>query len=64
MYRCVKNHNNYTVYNLPVLLRFADDVDPPYKPTPLHLITRTRSLKKKPWWEKDIMKCLGLDGKV
>ncbi|KAK3868131.1 hypothetical protein Pcinc_026453 [Petrolisthes cinctipes] len=43
--------------------RYADEVDPPYKPTPLHLVTRTRCLKKKPWWDRDIMKRIGLDGK-
>ncbi|KAG7155661.1 uncharacterized protein LOC121854685 [Homarus americanus] len=43
--------------------RFPGEVDPPYKPAPLHLVTRVRCLKNKPWWDKDIMKKLGLDGK-
>ncbi|XP_071530137.1 uncharacterized protein mRpL30 isoform X2 [Panulirus ornatus] len=43
--------------------RFPDEVDPPYDPAPLHLVTRVRCLKKKPWWDKEIMKKLGLDGK-
>lgn len=43
--------------------RHPDEVDPPYEPAPLHLVTRVRSLQGKPWWEKDVMKKIGLDGK-
>ncbi|XP_068242065.1 uncharacterized protein mRpL30 [Palaemon carinicauda] len=41
--------------------RNSDEVDPPYEPSPLHLVTRVRSLKGKPHWEKDIMKKYGLE---
>ncbi|XP_042886856.1 39S ribosomal protein L30, mitochondrial-like [Penaeus japonicus] len=43
--------------------RHPGQVDPPYDPAPLHLVTRVRCLKKKPWWDKMIMKQLGLDKK-
>ncbi|XP_053643123.1 uncharacterized protein mRpL30 isoform X1 [Cherax quadricarinatus] len=43
--------------------RFPDEVDPPYDPAPLHLVTRVRCLKHKPWWDKEIMRSLGLDAK-
>merc|ERR1711874_652851 len=44
--------------------RYPDQEYPTdFEPAPLHLITRTRCLKKKPWYEKDIMRSMGLDGK-
>lgn len=43
--------------------RNPEEKDPPYEPTPLHLVTRVRCLKKKPWWDKQIMESLGLNGK-
>ena len=45
-----------------VYFRDPGTVDPPYEPTPLHLVTRLRSLRGKPYWEKDIMKRFGLIG--
>lgn len=44
--------------------RFEGEVDPPYEPAPLHLVTRIRSIRQKPWWDKEIMKELGLGGQV
>ncbi|KAK7086392.1 ribosomal protein, L30 [Halocaridina rubra] len=43
--------------------RNPDDVDPPYEPAPLHLVIRLKSLSKRPYWEKDILRKFGLVGK-
>lgn len=40
--------------------RFHDEVDPPYDPAPLHLVTKIKSLSGRPYWEKDIMRTIGL----
>lgn len=44
--------------------RSPDFKDPPYEPTKLFLVRRTRELKGLPHWEKDIFKEFHLDGKV
>lgn len=41
--------------------RHAGEVDPPYEPSPLHLVTRIRSLKGKPYWERNILRDFGLE---
>nr|CAG4638776.1 EOG090X0EYV [Cyclestheria hislopi] len=43
--------------------RFPGQEDPPYTPSKVHMVEKIRCLKKKPYWEKNIMKELGLDGK-
>ncbi|CAL4100299.1 unnamed protein product, partial [Meganyctiphanes norvegica] len=44
--------------------RYAEQQDPTdFEPAPLHLVTRTRCLKRKPWWDRDTMKLIGLGGK-
>nr|CAG4652219.1 EOG090X0EYV [Triops cancriformis] len=42
--------------------RHSNQQDPLYTPSMVHMVKRVRCLKKKPQWEKDIMKDLGLDG--
>nr|CAG4650534.1 EOG090X0EYV [Sida crystallina] len=42
--------------------RSPDQVDPPCTPSPVFMVQRIRSMKKKPYWDKNILKQLGLDG--
>nr|SVE74483.1 EOG090X0EYV [Daphnia barbata] len=44
--------------------RFPGQQDPPYEPSKVLMIERIQGLKHKPYWEKDIMKKLGLPMKV
>nr|CAG4644354.1 EOG090X0EYV [Lepidurus arcticus] len=43
--------------------RYPGQKDATYTPSMVHMVQRVRCLKKKPYWEKDIMKHMGLDGK-
>jgi len=40
--------------------RFPDQKDPPIQPSKLFMVRRVRILSQVPWWEKDIIKKLGL----
>jgi len=42
--------------------RHPEEKDPPYVPSKVYMVQRVRCLKKKPYWDKDVMKKLGLDG--
>lgn len=36
----------------------------PSEPHMIHLLTLNKSLKSRPWWEKDILRHFGFDSKV
>ena len=44
--------------------RSPDHVDPPYNPSKVLMVQRIKCLKKKPYWDKNVMTELGLDDKV
>lgn len=44
--------------------RNPDHKDPPYTPTKLFKVQRIKPIKGNPYWEKEILKSLRLDGKV
>ncbi|KAJ8890749.1 hypothetical protein PR048_010258 [Dryococelus australis] len=48
---------------LMILPRFPDQPDPPYEPQKLFMVERIRPMKGNPYWDKDLLKKLGLDGK-
>lgn len=52
-----KNINNF-------LKRFPGEEDPPYQPTKLFRVERIKPIKGTPYWERDILKSLKIDGKV
>ncbi|XP_049794796.1 39S ribosomal protein L30, mitochondrial [Schistocerca nitens] len=43
--------------------RFPDFKDPPYEPSKLFMVQRVKALKGRPYWEKNMMKEIGLAGK-
>lgn len=43
--------------------RVPGEEDNACEPTPLHLVTRVKCLKGKPWWDKEIMQKIGLNKK-
>jgi len=43
--------------------RNPEQVDPPYDPSKVLMVQRIRCLKKKPYWDKDVMTQLGLNNK-
>lgn len=38
-----------------VCCRFPGEVDPPYEPSKLFAVKRVRTLKKRPYWERQIV---------
>lgn len=44
--------------------RHPDFKDPPYEPAKLFRVQRIKPVKGNPYWEKDILKALKLDGKI
>lgn len=44
--------------------RYPNFKDPPYEPAKLFRVQRIRPVKGNPYWEKDILKALKLDGKM
>jgi len=42
--------------------RFPGQEDPPYEPSKVFMVQRIKCLKGKPYWDKNLMKQLGLDG--
>lgn len=50
--------------NWTFVFRHPEFKDPPYEPSKVLMVERIRCLKKKPYWQKDVMKEIGLDGKV
>nr|CAG4642092.1 EOG090X0EYV [Eurycercus lamellatus] len=51
-------YNGFTYYP-----RHPNQEDPSYKPTHAFMVQRIRSMKKKPYWEKDVLIRFGIDGK-
>jgi large subunit ribosomal protein L30 len=47
-----------------VTTRFPDEKDPPYEPTKLLMVQRVKPVKGNPYWDKKMLRHLGLDGKV
>ena len=54
----------YSLVKVQLLSRHPEEKDPPYVPSKVLMVQRVRCLKKKPYWDKNIMKTLGLDGVV
>ncbi|XP_011869515.1 PREDICTED: 39S ribosomal protein L30, mitochondrial [Vollenhovia emeryi] len=39
--------------------RHPDHVDPPFEPSKLLLVKRVKRFSGNPWWDKEVLKCLG-----
>nr|CAG4646620.1 EOG090X0EYV [Macrothrix elegans] len=42
--------------------RFPDQTEPPHSPSKVLMVQRIRSMRKKPYWEKEILTKLGIGG--
>ncbi|XP_066994270.1 large ribosomal subunit protein uL30m [Anabrus simplex] len=63
IFRSCSTGNGIKCFGFTYYPRFPDHKDPPYEPAKLFRVQRVKPVKGNPYWEKNILKMLGLIGK-